>query len=113
MADKLHVALMTREYPPHVYGGAGVHVEYLARELAKHIQVDVHCWGEQNSPDTNPRVLGHQPAKEIAEAPDTKFKAALEALSVNLAENMFLQGVDLVHTHTWYVSMAGFWAKML
>ena len=43
---------MTREYPPNVYGGAGVHVEYLSRELAKKIEVEVHCWGTQNSDDT-------------------------------------------------------------
>src|SRR3569623_538009 len=99
MADTLRVALMTREYPPHVYGGAGVHVEYLARELARHIQVDVHCCGDQTGQDSlanNPRVFGHQPAQEIAGGPETKFKAALEARSVNLAENTSLQGVDLV-----------------
>ena len=43
----LRVGLMTREYPPNVYGGAGVHVEYLSRELAKRIDVEVHCWGDQ------------------------------------------------------------------
>jgi starch synthase len=43
----MRVGLMTREYPPQVYGGAGVHVEYLSRELAKLIEVEVHCWGTQ------------------------------------------------------------------
>jgi hypothetical protein len=49
---------LTNEYPPHVYGGAGVHVDYLSRELAKLIEVEVRCFGEQNSPGTNPAVRG-------------------------------------------------------
>ncbi len=46
--ERLRVGLFTREYPPHVYGGAGVHVEYLSRELARKVSVEVHCWGRQH-----------------------------------------------------------------
>jgi len=49
---------LTNEYPPHVYGGAGVHVDYVSRELAKLIEVEVRSFGDQNSPATNPAVLG-------------------------------------------------------
>jgi hypothetical protein len=49
----MRVGLFTREYPPHVYGGAGVHVEYLSRELARQASVEVHCWGKQHSDDGN------------------------------------------------------------
>ena len=50
----MRVGLMTREYPPYVYGGAGVHVEYLSREMAKSIEVEVHAWGEPPQPDKEP-----------------------------------------------------------
>jgi alpha-maltose-1-phosphate synthase len=104
---------MTREYPPNVYGGAGVHVEYLSRELAKRIDVEVHCWGDQFSDEGNLHVRGAQPWSQIAEGTQEKYKTALETLSLNLAQMKPLATIDIVHTHTWYVSMAGFLAKKL
>jgi alpha-maltose-1-phosphate synthase len=104
---------MTREYPPNVYGGAGVHVEYLSLELAKKIEVEVHCWGDQNSDDGNLHVRGAQPWDKLAQGDPQKFTAALEAMSLNLLQVKSLIGVDIVHTHTWYVSMAGFLGKKL
>ncbi len=109
----MRVGLFTREYPPNVYGGAGVHVEYLSRELAKKIEVEVHCWGDQNVNDGNLQVCGAHPWDEISQGAEGKFKTALETLSLNLYQIRKLSGVDIVHTHTWYVSMAGFLAKML
>ena len=109
----MRAGLFTREYPPNVYGGAGVHVEYLSRELAKKIDVDVHCWGEQRVDSGKLHVRGAEPWSEISEGTEGKFKAALEALSLNLTQVKALSGIDVVHTHTWYVSMAGFLAKKL
>ena len=109
----MRAALFTREYPPNVYGGAGVHVEYLSRELAKKIEVEVHCWGDQNTVSGTLRVLGAEPWSEITNGTHGKFKAALESLSLNLTQIKALSGIDIVHTHTWYVSMAGFLAKKL
>lgn len=109
----MRVGLFTREYPPHVYGGAGVHVEYLSRELARKIEVEVHCWGEQQSDTRNLRVRGALPWAEISNGTEGKFKGALEAFSLNLTQIKALEGIDLVHTHTWYVSMAGYLAKKL
>jgi starch synthase len=109
----MRVGLFTREYPPEVYGGAGVHVDYLSRELAKEIEVEVHCWGSQHSDEANLHVRGAEPWSEITQGTDGKFKGALEALSLNLTQIKALQGIDIVHTHTWYVSMAGFLAKKL
>ncbi len=109
----MRAALFTREYPPNVYGGAGVHVEYLSRELARKIEVEVHCWGHQHSDDGNLHVRGAEPWDEISKGTEGKFKAALEAFSLNLTQVKALAGVDVVHTHTWYVSMAGFLAKKL
>ena len=109
----MRVGLFTREYPPLVYGGAGVHVDYLSRELAKEIEVEVHCWGPQQSDEANLHVRGAEPWKEISDGTTGKFKGALEALSLNLTQVKALEGIDIVHTHTWYVSMAGYLAKKL
>jgi alpha-maltose-1-phosphate synthase len=109
----MRVGLFTREFPPNVYGGAGVHVDYLSREMAKKIAVEVHCWGNQNSDSGNLHVRGAEPWPEITNGTEAKFKSALEALSLNLTQVKSLSGVDIVHTHTWYASMAGFFAKKL
>ena len=109
----MRAALFTREYPPRVYGGAGVHVEYLSRELSQLIEVEVHCWGEQQSAHENLSVIGAEPWAEITEGTIGKFKGALEALSLNLTQIKALTAVDVAHTHTWYVAMAGFLAKKL
>lgn len=109
----MRIGLFTREYPPHVYGGAGVHVEYLSRELARLAEVEVHCFGDQSLAADRLRVEGHEPWSKITQGTEGKFKGALEALSVNLDMVKHLESVDVVHTHTWYASMAGFWAKKL
>jgi alpha-maltose-1-phosphate synthase len=109
----MRVGLFTREYSPLVYGGAGVHVDYLSRELAKQIEVEVHCWGPQQADQGNLHVRGAEPWAEITNGTEAKFKGALEALSLNLTQVKALDGIDVVHTHTWYVSMAGTLAKKL
>lgn len=109
----MRVGLMTREYPPNVYGGAGVHVEYLSHELAKKIEVEVHCWGDQKLDEGNLHVCGSEPWPLLAEGAPAKYTAALETLSLNLAQMKAVAEIDIVHTHTWYVSMAGFLAKKL
>ncbi len=109
----MRVGLFSREYPPYVYGGAGVHVEYLSRELAKKIEVEVHCWGDQHSHAGNLQVCGDEPWQEITNGTTGKFKGALEAFSLDLTQVKALKNIDIVHTHTWYVSMAGFLAKKL
>jgi starch synthase len=109
----MRVGLFTREYPPLVYGGAGVHVDYLSRELAREIEVEVHCWGPQHADVGNLHIRGAEPWQEISNGTEGKFKGALEAFSLNLTQIKALEGIDLVHTHTWYVSMAGYLAKKL
>ena len=109
----MRVALMTREYPPEVYGGAGVHVEYLSHALAKAIEVEVHCWGGQELDEGNLHVRGDAPVSVPGSNVGTKFKAALDALALDVMQVRKLGLVDIVHTHTWYASMAGFLAKKL
>ncbi|MEO3973768.1 glycogen synthase [Streptomyces sp. CAU 1734] len=100
----MKVGLLTRDYPPDVHGGAGVHVEFLARELRELADVEVHCWGDGEAEG----VLRHRPARELAGADD-----ALRALSVELAMAAEVRGRDLVHSHTWYAHLAGHLAKLL
>ena len=109
----MRVGLMTREYPPAVYGGAGVHVEYLSRELARRIEVEVHCWGDQRSDVGNLHVFGEEPPTQITGGTTERFKTAVDALALNLQQMKELARIDVVHTHTWYASMAGFLAKKL
>ena len=104
--------LFTREYPPGVYGGAGVHVEYLARELARLILVEVRCFGEERkAAPEGPAVSAYEPW--IALAGGARHSAALSAMSANLA--MAGDPVDdcVVHSHTWYANFAGHLAKLI
>jgi starch synthase len=105
----VRVALLTREFPPEVYGGAGVHVEYLSRELARRVDLGVHCFG---APRESPLVAGaHRPWEQLAGA--SPSAAALEAMSVDLAMAKAVEGVDLVHSHTWYTNLGGHLAGRL
>ncbi|WDZ87844.1 glycogen synthase [Micromonospora cathayae] len=101
----LRVDLLTREYPPEVYGGAGVHVEYLARELRRLADVRVHCFG---APRTEPGVTAYPEPAELAGA-----NAALRTMGVDLAMAAGCAGTDVVHSHTWYANLAGHTAKLL
>ena len=100
------VDLLTREYPPEVYGGAGVHVEYLARELRPLVDdVRVHCFGE---PRDEAGVTAYADPPGLASA-----NAALRTMGVDLEMAAGCEGTDLVHSHTWYANLAGHAAKLL
>ncbi len=107
------VAFFSNEYPPHVYGGAGVHVEYLSRELAQFVPVEVRCFGNQDLQDGNIRVKGYEMWGEIKHNTDPRFVGALGAFSRNLAMAKDNLDADVVHCHTWYSHMAGFLAQQL
>jgi starch synthase len=101
----VRVDLLTREYPPEVYGGAGVHVEYLARELRALAEVRVHCFG---APRTEPGVTAYGDPPGLSGA-----NPALRTLGVDLEMAAGAAGADVVHSHTWYANMAGHVAKLL
>jgi starch synthase len=103
------VGLLTKEYPPEVYGGAGVHVAELARALDGLIDLEVHCFG---APRTDPLVAGTYREWD-ALAGDAPELAALRTISADLAMTAGLAGVDLVHSHTWYANLAGHLAKLV
>jgi starch synthase len=108
MASRHKIALLTREYPPEVYGGAGTHVEYLARELRRLAEVSVHCWG---APRTEPGVTSHQPWDALK---DPKPEATtLQAMSIDLAMAAAVKGADLVHSHTWYANLGGHLSRLM
>jgi alpha-maltose-1-phosphate synthase len=100
---KLRVALLTREYPPEVYGGAGVHVTYLARELGPLVDLTVHCQGADR-----PDAVAHRPWDLLADA-----NQALQVVSTDLSMAAAVGSAELVHSHTWYANLAGHLAGML
>ena len=102
-AARLRVALLTREYPPEVYGGAGVHVEYLARELAGLVDLTVHCQGADR-----PGAVAHRPWDALDDA-----NAALRTISADLSMTAAVRGAGLVHSHTWYANLAGHLASTM
>lgn len=113
MQDLHKVALFTNEYPPYIYGGAGVHVEYLSRELAKLLPVEVRCFGDQDVADERLRVRGYGPWPEAKQGTDPRFGGALDAFQRSLAMAKDTLDADIVHCHTWYTDMAGVLAKKL
>jgi len=104
----LRVGLLTREYPPEVYGGAGVHVEYLSRALADLVDVAVHCFGAERD---DPLVAGTYRPWDVLTGPGGHM-AALRHLSSDLAMVGGADGADVVHSHTWYTNLAGHLSKL-
>jgi glycogen synthase len=98
--------LLTREYPPHVYGGAGVVVDELSRALARRMAVEVRCFGEPAPP---PGIVarGYEPVKRPGGGPRPRYMSALDALSVGLAMAADPVDADVAHAHTWYAALAG------
>ena len=109
----MKVLLLTREYPPDVYGGAGVHVEYLARELAKLALVEVRTFGRQAAEAGALAVRGHGAAAEAADDPPAPYTAAVRALRVGLSFASAPTGADVVHSHTWYAAFGGLLTRLL
>jgi glycogen synthase len=109
----MKVLLLTREYPPDVYGGAGVHVEYLARELAKLAAVEVRTFGRQAIEDAALAVHGHGAAAAAADDPTAPYVSAVRALRVGLSLAARPTGADVVHSHTWYAAFGGVLARLL
>ena len=95
--NAVRIGMLTREWPPDVYGGAGVHVEHLVAELRKKVEVDVHCFGEPRSD-----AIAHAVPGSLLAA-----NAAIQTLGVDLEMAASVSGVDLLHSHTWYANFGG------
>jgi starch synthase len=112
----MRIAILTNEYPPNIYGGAGVHVEYLTRELT-HVEggnytVEVLCFGVQTERRDNLSVQGISPAFDMP-ATDPRHKKFLDTMLRNLVMAGMLDDIDVVHCHTWYSHLAGCLVKQL
>lgn len=112
----MRITLLTNEYPPHVYGGAGVHVEYLTRELAaldggRH-DVRVLCFGDQHDHHANLTVTGI-PAAPALGTRDTRHEKFFDTAQRNLAMAAAVADTDIVHCHTWYAHLAGCLVRQL
>ena len=103
---------LTREFPPYVYGGAGVHVEYLAAELAKLMEVEVRSFGDQDIKDANPSVEGYGYDSDAFAKADSQLRALLQTISTGTHMNIKPVDADVVHCHTWYSHFAGILAKL-
>ena len=110
----MKVLLLTREYPPDVYGGAGVHVEYLARELAKLAAVEVRTFGHHAIETASLVVRGHGAAAGTTEAPERHpYAPVIRALRVCLSLGGRPTDADIVHSHTWYAAFGGLLARLI
>ena len=112
----MKIVLLTNEYPPNVYGGAGVHVEYLTRELAQlddgaH-DIEVLCFGEQNETHGNLTVRGVEPDFELPRQ-DERHGKVMDAMARDLVMAGSVADADIIHGHTWYSHLAGCLTKQL
>ena len=105
----MRVALLTREYPPEIYGGAGVHVEYLSEHLSGLVDLDVFCFGAAR--ESGLVKAAYEPWEAIGSG--RPHDAALKTLSVDLRMAAGVEGADIVHTHTWYANFAGHLSHLL
>jgi alpha-maltose-1-phosphate synthase len=109
----MKVLFLTREFPPYVYGGAGVHVEYLSGELAKLMEVDVRSFGDQNTTTQGVSVKGYPFATGSFARVDKKLSGALDTLETNIETLTDPIDANVVHVHTWYAHFGGILAKIL
>ena len=108
----MRVLLMTNEYPPHIYGGAGVHIEYLSRELARLTPVEVRSFQQQSVSTDQLKVLGTK-LDTSGYTCASPLVSPLKALATSLAFNTQGIDADVVHCHTWYAHFGGILAKLL
>lgn len=113
MGELRKVALFTNEYPPNVYGGAGVHVEYLSQALAKIVPVEVRCFGTQHEAGPELSVRGYTQWDETKRNTDPRFSGAVDAFARSLLMAKDTLDADVVHCHTWYTDMGGLLAGKL
>lgn len=112
----LKIAILTNEYPPHVYGGAGVHVDLLSKELSRlegaaH-EIQIYCFGDQDAKGENLAVKGFAPHFDFPHQ-DRRHIKVFDALLRNIQMTGFLPEADVIHGHTWYTHFAGVMLKSL
>lgn len=109
----MKIALFTNEFPPNIYGGAGVHIDFLTHELKKLAQVEVRCFGNQKEQTKQLNVLGIQPSLTIMNDENNPHIKMFQNLSRNVEMAQHTLEADVIHCHTWYTHLAGIFSREL
>ena len=109
----MKIALFTNEFPPNIYGGAGVHIDFLSQELAKLGQIEVRCFGDQIVTSENMNVIGITSSLTIMEDPNNAHIKMFHNLSKNVEMAQATPDTDIIHCHTWYSHLAGIFTREL
>lgn len=109
----MKIALYTNEFPPNIYGGAGVHIDFLSHELAKLAQVEVRCFGDQKENKDSMHVEGINSSLTKMVDPENEHIKMFHNLSRNVEMAQATPKADIVHCHTWYTHLAGVFTREL
>jgi alpha-maltose-1-phosphate synthase len=109
----MKIALFSNEFPPNIYGGAGVHIDFLSQELAKIAQVEVRCFGNQLEENDAMKVIGVQPSLTKMEDEANLHIKMFHNLSRNVEMSQHTMQADIIHCHTWYTHLAGVFSREL
>jgi glycogen synthase len=109
----MKIALFTNEFPPNIYGGAGVHIDFLSQELAKLAAVEVRCFGHQEAATASMNVLGIQSCLTKPEDENNAHLKMFHNLSRNVEMSQHTLQADIIHCHTWYTHLAGIFSREL
>ena len=109
----MKIALFTNEFPPNIYGGAGVHIDFLSQELSKLAQVEVRCFGAQDLQNECINVLGIDYCLESQTDNGNKHLKMFQNLSKNVEMSKQTIDADVLHCHTWYTHLAGIFSREL
>ncbi len=109
----MKIALFTNEFPPNIYGGAGVHIDFLSHELAKLADVEVRCFGDQEVEDGSMNIIGIQPSLNEMDDPGNSHIKMFQNLSRNVEMSQHTLEADIIHCHTWYTHLAGIYSRQL
>jgi glycosyltransferase involved in cell wall biosynthesis len=109
----MKIALFTNEFPPNIYGGAGVHIDFLSQELAKLGEVEVRCFGNQQEEIGTMTILGIQSSLNQMDDDSKPHIKMFHNLSRNVEMAQHTQQADVIHCHTWYTHLAGIFSREL
>ena len=109
----MKIALFTNEFPPNIYGGAGVHIDFLSHQLAKLADVEVRCFGDRQLQEDGMNVMGIQPSLNHPDDPANPHINMFRNLSRNVEMSQHTLQADVVHCHTWYTHLAGIYSREL
>ena len=108
----MNAAILTNEFPPEIYGGAGIHVKFLTQELAKLCHIEARCFGVQNVDENNIHALGF--SRKLGLNPeDDRFQKIFKPIDIDLQWAASLKDIDVIHCHTWYSHFGGVLASRL